>query len=46
MAQFSWDVSSYEDRGLFALVDAFTAGIGEAAKREKYIVKSPTISRC
>jgi len=41
MAQFSWDVSSYEDKGLFALVDAFTAGIGEAAKREKYVVRSP-----
>lgn len=41
MAQFGWDVSSYEDKGLFALVDAFTAGIGEAAKREKYVVKVP-----
>jgi len=41
MAQFGWDVSSYEDRGLFALVDAFTAGIGEAAKREKYVVRAP-----
>lgn len=41
MAQFGRDVSSYEDKGLFALVDAFTAGIGEAAKREKYVVKVP-----
>ncbi|MEM2398655.1 MAG: KaiC domain-containing protein [Candidatus Bathyarchaeia archaeon] len=41
MSQFGWDVSSYEDKGLFALVDAFTAGIGEAAKREKYVVKVP-----
>jgi len=41
MSQFGWDVSSYEEKGKFALVDAFTAGIGEAAKREKYVVKAP-----
>jgi len=38
MAEFGWDVRRYEDEGLFAVVDAFTSGIGEAAKREKYIV--------
>lgn len=41
MAQFGWDITPYEERGLFALVDAFTAGIGEAAKREKYVVRAP-----
>ncbi|MCD6465372.1 KaiC domain-containing protein [Candidatus Bathyarchaeota archaeon] len=41
MAQFGWNVSPYEERGKFALVDAFTAGIGEAAKREKYVVRVP-----
>lgn len=40
MAQFGWDVRPYEERGLFAIVDAFTGGIGEAAKRERYVVKS------
>jgi KaiC domain protein len=41
MSQFGWDVSKYEEAGEFAIVDAFTAGIGEAAKREKYVVKAP-----
>ncbi|MEM2341492.1 MAG: KaiC domain-containing protein [Candidatus Bathyarchaeia archaeon] len=41
MSQFGWDVTSYEEKGKFALVDAFTAGIGEAAKREKYVVRAP-----
>jgi len=41
MAQFGWNVTVYEEKGRFALVDAFTAGIGEAAKREKYVVKAP-----
>lgn len=40
MSEFGWDVRKYEDEGLFAVVDAFTGGIGEAAKREKYVVKS------
>lgn len=40
MSEFGWDVRKYEDEGLFAIVDAFTGGIGEAAKREKYVVKS------
>jgi len=41
MAQFGWDIVPYEERGKFAMVDAFTAGIGEAAKREKYVVRAP-----
>jgi len=40
MAQFGWDVRKFEDEGLFAIVDAFTAGIGEAAKHEKYVVRA------
>jgi len=42
MKQFGWDVKQYEQQGVFAIVDAFTAGIGEAAKREKYVLKDPT----
>ncbi|MEM0380509.1 MAG: KaiC domain-containing protein [Desulfurococcaceae archaeon] len=42
MKQFGWDVKQYEQQGVFAIVDAFTSGIGEAAKREKYVVKDPT----
>lgn len=38
MAQFGWDVRKYERDGLFAIVDAFTGGVGEAAKRERYVV--------
>ncbi|HDD42130.1 MAG TPA: KaiC domain-containing protein [Nitrososphaeria archaeon] len=41
MSQFGWDVSEYEAAGEFAVVDAFTAGIGEAAKRERYVVRAP-----
>lgn len=40
MASFGWDVRKYEEEGKFAIVDAFTGGIGEAAKRERYVVKS------
>ncbi|WFO75702.1 KaiC domain-containing protein [Desulfurococcaceae archaeon MEX13E-LK6-19] len=42
MRQFGWDVRKYEQEGTFAIVDAFTAGIGEAAKRERYVVRDPT----
>ncbi len=42
MSQFGWDVRKYEQEGLFAMVDAFTGGIGEAAKRERYVVRDPT----
>jgi len=41
MAQFGWDVKPYEEKGEFAIVDAFTGGIGEYAKREKYVVRAP-----
>ncbi|MBS7637958.1 KaiC domain-containing protein [Candidatus Bathyarchaeota archaeon] len=41
MSQFGWDVRAYEEKNVFAIVDAFTAGIGEAAKREKYVVRDP-----
>lgn len=41
MAQFGWDITPYEEGGRFALVDAFTAGIGEAARRERYVVRVP-----
>lgn len=41
MAQFGWDVRKSEREGVFAIVDAFTSGIGEAAKREKYVVTDP-----
>ncbi len=42
MRQFGWDIRPYEQQGSFAVVDAFTGGIGEAAKREKYVVRDPT----
>ncbi len=41
MRNFGWDVKTYEQEGKFAIVDAFTAGIGESAKREKYVVRDP-----
>ena len=41
MSQFGWNVRPYEEKGMFAIVDAFTAGIGEAAKRERYVVRTP-----
>jgi KaiC domain protein len=40
MMNFGWDVRKHESDGLFAIVDAFTGGIGEYAKREKYVVKT------
>jgi KaiC domain protein, Ph0284 family len=36
---FGWDISQYEREGKFAIVDAFTGGVGTAAQREKYVVK-------
>jgi len=41
MEQFGWDVRKYEEEGKFAIVDGFTAGVGEAAKREKNVVRAP-----
>ncbi len=40
MASFGWEVRGYEEQGIFAIVDAFTGGVGEAAKRERYVVRS------
>jgi len=40
MLAFGWDVKKFEEENKFAIVDAFTGGIGEAAKREKYVVRS------
>ncbi len=40
MMVFGWDVTKYEREGVFAIVDAFTGGIGEAAKRERFVVRS------
>ena len=41
MSQFGWDVKPFEAEGKFAIVDAFTGGIGEAAKRERFVVRAP-----
>ena len=41
MALFGWDVKPFEEEGRFAIVDGFTGGIGEAAKKEKYVVRAP-----
>jgi KaiC domain protein len=38
MLQFGWNVKPFEEKGSFALVDAFTAGIGKAKEYEKYVV--------
>jgi KaiC domain protein len=40
MSQLGWDAKHFEEEGRFAIVDAFTGGIGEAAKRERYVVKA------
>ncbi|MHA1860385.1 MAG: KaiC domain-containing protein [Candidatus Asgardarchaeia archaeon] len=42
MASFGWDVKEFEEGGKFAIIDGFTAGIGEAAKRERYVIVDPT----
>ncbi len=36
---FGWDISQYEREGKFAVIDAFTGGVGAAAQRERYVVK-------
>ncbi|MEM0374610.1 MAG: KaiC domain-containing protein [Sulfolobaceae archaeon] len=36
---FKWEISKYEKEGKFAIIDAFTGGIGASAQREKYVVK-------
>jgi KaiC/GvpD/RAD55 family RecA-like ATPase len=42
MATFGWNVKSFKEEGKFALVDAFTAGIGKSKEYEKYIVQDLT----
>jgi len=39
MEVFGWKVDDFEKEGKFAIVDAFTGGIGEYAEQEKYVVK-------
>ena len=41
MDRFGWEPRRYEQEGKFAIVDAFTSGVGESAKRERYVVKDP-----
>ena len=41
MENFGWKVDEYEEEGKFAIVDAFTAGIGSYAEKEKYVVRDP-----
>jgi len=41
MDRFGWEPRRFEREGKFAIVDAFTGGIGEAAKRERYVVRDP-----
>lgn len=42
MRQFGWDVSIYEKKNMFDIIDAFTGGIGEYAKKLRYVVPDPT----
>ena len=48
MSLFDWydvgkiDVRRLEDEGKIAIVDAFTAGIGRYAEKERYVVTDPT----
>ncbi len=42
MASFGWDIRKYEEKGLFAMVDAFTSGIGRSREYERYIVHDIT----
>ncbi|MET1125020.1 MAG: KaiC domain-containing protein [Archaeoglobaceae archaeon] len=42
MSLFGWNVKPYEEEGMFAMIDAFTAGIGRAKEFEKYIVHDLT----
>lgn len=36
---FKWEISKYEKEGKFAIIDAFTGGIGASAQKEKYVVR-------
>ncbi|MBB6063168.1 KaiC domain protein [Thermosipho japonicus] len=39
MSQFGWNTKTFEEKGLFALIDAFTTGFGKSKEFEKYIVR-------
>ncbi len=39
MVAFGWNIKSFEEDKKFALIDAFTAGIGKSREYEKYIVQ-------
>ncbi|MEM0088498.1 MAG: KaiC domain-containing protein [Archaeoglobaceae archaeon] len=39
MASFGWNVKVFEEENKFALIDAFTAGIGRAKEFEKYVLQ-------
>ncbi len=41
MGAFNWRVDEFESAGMFAIVDAFTGGIGSSAEKEKYVVRDP-----
>lgn len=41
MTKFGWNVREYQQEDMFDIVDAFTGGIGDYAKRERYVVKNP-----
>ncbi len=38
-SHFGWDVSKFEKEGKFAIIDAFTGGVGAYAQKEKYVIK-------
>jgi len=42
MLQFNWDIKKFEKEGSFALVDAFTSGVGKYTRFEKYVVQDIT----
>lgn len=42
MMAFGWDAKRFEEENKFAIVDAFSAGIGRASQYEKYVVTDPT----
>ena len=39
MEAFGWDVSEFEKKNKFAIVDAFTNGVDSYAEKERYVVK-------
>ncbi len=41
MENFGWRIDEFEAADVFAIVDAFTGGVGSSAEKEKYVVKDP-----